>query len=146
MRAWVVSRSWGKGLNERDSLGHRQSGKRRLRVSANLREVARFACVSIHKNTTSPCAYPPFQVLSTEIVLRIAPFRDLTYKWVQELHVNQEAVVTDFDDEGFSATVKFTSQEKQGSMITYLVRGMVSTQAAVRLSVQILIFRPYSRA
>lgn len=35
--------------------------------------------------------------------------------------------MTDFDDEGFSATVKFTSPDAgDGSMTTYLVRGMVS--------------------
>lgn len=47
--------------------------------------------------------------------------------------MNQDAVVTDFDDEGFSATVKFTSmEEREGSMTTYLVRGMVSKQTAAR--------------
>lgn len=45
----------------------------------------------------------------------------------QELHSNQEAVMTDFDDEGFSATVKFTSPDADdGSMTSHLVRGMVS--------------------
>ncbi len=46
---------------------------------------------------------------------------------MQELHSNQEAAITDFDDEGFSAAVKFTSPNAGGgSMTTYLVRGMVS--------------------
>lgn len=36
--------------------------------------------------------------------------------------------MTDFDDEGFSATVKFTSPDADGgSMTSHLVRGMVST-------------------
>ena len=35
--------------------------------------------------------------------------------------------MTDFDDAGLSATVQFTSRDAaQGSMTTYLVRGMVS--------------------
>ncbi|CBN76107.1 Endo-1,3-beta-glucanase, family GH81 [Ectocarpus siliculosus] len=43
----------------------------------------------------------------------------------QELRTNQEAELTDFDDEGFSATVKFSSQDTAGgSMTTYIVRGM----------------------
>lgn len=51
---------------------------------------------------------------------------------MQELRTNQEAVMTDFDDEGFSATVKFTSPDADGgSMTTYLVRGMVSRWRAL---------------
>lgn len=47
--------------------------------------------------------------------------------WSQELKTNQEAIMTDFDDAGLSATVQFTSRDAaEGSMTTYLVRGMVS--------------------
>lgn len=53
----------------------------------------------------------------------------------QELHTNQEAVLSGFDDEGLSAIVTFSSsmesvasdvQTVGGSMKTWLVRGMVS--------------------
>ena len=48
----------------------------------------------------------------------------------QELKTNQEAMMTDFDDAGLSATVQFTSRDAPGgSMTTYLVRGMVSRRA-----------------
>lgn len=52
----------------------------------------------------------------------------------QELHTNQEAVLSGFDDEGISAIVIFTSSMESassnvenvpGSMKTWLVRGMV---------------------
>lgn len=59
----------------------------------------------------------------------IARFRP-PVEQLQELHWNQEVAVTDFDDEGFSATVKLTSRNAQsGSMTTHLVRGMVSKSA-----------------
>eukprot|EP00903_Cladosiphon_okamuranus_P008293 g7980.t1 len=47
----------------------------------------------------------------------------------EELCTNQEAVMTDFDDEGFSATVKFTSPDADGSMTSHLVRGMAYATA-----------------
>eukprot|EP00752_Nemacystus_decipiens_P007462 g6667.t1 len=48
----------------------------------------------------------------------------------EELHTNQEAVMTDFDDEGFSSTVKFTSPDADGgSMTSHLVRGMAYATA-----------------
>lgn len=38
--------------------------------------------------------------------------------------------MADFDEEGFSATVKFTSPDADGgSMTSHLVRGMVSRQS-----------------
>lgn len=58
---------------------------------------------------------------------------------MQELNDNQLAVISDFDSEGLSAAIKFTSEEvvevveglsedegMAGSMTTYVVRGMVS--------------------
>ncbi|CAB1099554.1 unnamed protein product [Ectocarpus sp. CCAP 1310/34] len=42
-----------------------------------------------------------------------------------ELHTNQEATLTDFDDQGFTAFVSFSSALVDGSMKTWLVRGMV---------------------
>lgn len=45
----------------------------------------------------------------------------------QELYTNQMASLTAFDEGGFSATVKFYSEDvENGSMTTYLTRGMVS--------------------
>ena len=57
----------------------------------------------------------------------------------QELNANQLAVISDFDSEGLSAAIKFTSEEvidvgeelaedefMAGSMTSYVVRGMVS--------------------
>ncbi|CAM9159945.1 unnamed protein product [Ectocarpus fasciculatus] len=41
-----------------------------------------------------------------------------------ELHTNQEATLTDFDDSGFTAFVSFSSAMVDGSMKTWLVRGM----------------------
>ncbi|CAN0246622.1 unnamed protein product, partial [Ectocarpus sp. 4 AP-2014] len=43
-----------------------------------------------------------------------------------ELHTNQEATLTDFDDQGFAALVSFSSATStvDGSMKTWLVRGM----------------------
>ncbi|CAN0065398.1 unnamed protein product, partial [Ectocarpus sp. 6 AP-2014] len=41
-----------------------------------------------------------------------------------ELHTNQEATLTDFDDQGFTAFVSFSSAMVDGSMKTWLVRGM----------------------
>lgn len=58
---------------------------------------------------------------------------------MQELNVNQLAVISEFDSEGLSAAIKFTSEEVSDvveglsedegitrSMTTYVVRGMVS--------------------
>lgn len=44
----------------------------------------------------------------------------------QELHTNQAATLTCFDDVGMSAEVTFSSSLVDGSMMTWLVRGMVS--------------------
>lgn len=62
----------------------------------------------------------------------------------QELNANQLAVISDFDSEGLSAAIQFTSEEvvevveglsedevRAGSMTTYVVRGMVSDNAFV---------------
>lgn len=50
----------------------------------------------------------------------------------QELYTNQVASLVDFDSDGFSATVKFYSEDvEDGSMTTYLTRGMVRTTAVL---------------
>lgn len=67
-------------------------------------------------------------------ILYLAGLRNRSMFWVyplrrvwQELHMNQEASLVDFDNEGLSATVQFYSEDMQeGSMTTYLTRGMVS--------------------
>lgn len=66
---------------------------------------------------------------------------------IQELHTNQEAVLSGFDDEGFSAIVTLTSSMESatsdvqsvptGSMKTWLVRGMVSAAVLDQLSCSI---------
>lgn len=65
----------------------------------------------------------------------------------QELNANQNAVIYDFDPEGLSVAFKFTSEEidpaeslvedegeAEGSMTTYVVRGMVSAGITVRVA------------
>lgn len=73
-------------------------------------------------------------------ILGVAPLR----VW-QELHMNQEASLVDFDDEGFSATVQFYSEDMQeGSMVAYLTRGMVRfiTSVGYRTSNYLLCWIP----
>ena len=44
----------------------------------------------------------------------------------QELHDNQKVILTEFSDEGLSATIMFhAGKGSEGHMDTYLVRGMV---------------------
>lgn len=58
----------------------------------------------------------------------------------QELHTNQEALLTDFSEEGLSATVTFSSDDVGwGSMTTYLTRGMVRTCTPIAVANLVVI-------